>query len=672
MDQNDIVNNIIEYISIENIYYFSLVNKKYNYIFNQYSTTKEFESMYYNYINDIIINFDYIYKKSSERFYKKFHNKLQKKVYINWTIFCKCPSERQKFLLLQTITNGNLMNKCINWPFFCECPSEKQMFSLLQIIINKNLINKCIDFIKEFEKKEKNVYLECVDIYKKLLCGNPNKNIYIYSINWSEIIKKNTLNDEFLIYLIDLPKRYPNIINMIDYVNISKYQSLSDVTIHKYLEFYQHEDFYEYVGFDDSGNIWTNISKCQKLSYKTIEEFKNELNWTLLCKSQKINNKIIKNNPHKVNWNNISLHQKLSEKLIEEYKNNINFDLLSSNKNIYLSDKFIQKYSNKLDWSSLVMRKLSKNILKENIDNIANDKYITRDYFFEKHHLDVYTLEKIVSKISMNKHIWKSISQHQKLNEQFILKYSQCLDWNLISRYQKLRKNFIVDKISWDSISAYQKLDELFIEKYKDFIIWNKLNTYKYSEKFIEKYNEKLDLTKCSFYKEMSPDFINKFGHKMGTENLSLWQNPSFEYINNNKNNINFSGLVSREKYSEFVLKYHCFFEKNKIMSSNGKEISIHALLKLPILTKFIDIEYVIDNYIDCYVDCIALCIYQQLSEYIIRKYREKLQWKEISRFQNMSEEFIKEFSYLIDFKELNKNKKINRQLINKINCLLQ
>ena len=56
----------------------------------------------------------------------------------------------------------------------------------------------------------------------------------------------------------------------------------------------------------------------------------------------------------------------------------------------------------------------------------------------------------------------------------------------------------------------------------------------------------------------------------------------------------------------------------------------------------------------------VAFYIYQQLDEQLIRKYREKLEWKEISRFQNMSEEFIKEFSYLIDFKELNKNKKIN------------
>jgi hypothetical protein len=50
----------------------------------------------------------------------------------------------------------------------------------------------------------------------------------------------------------------------------------------------------------------------------------------------------------------------------------------------------------------------------------------------------------------------------------FFIKYSDKLNWNLISRYQKLSENFIKkhsDKVNWYEISYYQKLSGKFIKR---------------------------------------------------------------------------------------------------------------------------------------------------------------------------------------------------------------
>jgi hypothetical protein len=150
-----------------------------------------------------------------------------------------------------------------------------------------------------------------------------------------------------------------------------------------------------------------------------------------------------------LNWINISAYQKLSEKFIEKYENKVNWIYISTNQK--LSEKFIEKYENKVNWIN--------------------------------------------------------ISINQKLSEKFIEKYSDKVDWFSISINQKLSEKFIEkysDKVDWFSISINQKLSEKFIEKNK-----NKINIEIQKKNFKEKtLKEKLKEIK-EYAKEYKLEFKN-------------------------------------------------------------------------------------------------------------------------------------------------------------------
>ncbi len=125
-----------------------------------------------------------------------------------------------------------------------------------------------------------------------------------------------------------------------------------------------------------------------------------------------------------------------------------------------LSDTFIEKYKDKVDWYW-----------------VSQNQKLSEE-FIEKHKDDVY---------------WTNISDAQKLSETFINKHKSNVDWNKILTYQKLSESFIEkhkDNVDWDYISVYHKLSEEFIEKHKDNVNWFFISLYqKLSEVFIEKYN---------------------------------------------------------------------------------------------------------------------------------------------------------------------------------------
>ena len=91
---------------------------------------------------------------------------------------------------------------------------------------------------------------------------------------------------------------------------------------------------------------------------------------------------------------------------------------------------------------------------------------------------------------------WDNISMYQKLSKSFIEKHKDKVNWDYISIYQKLSEKFIEkynDKVNWYCISKYQKLSESFIEKYADKVDWGNISQYQIlSEEFIEKHNDKI------------------------------------------------------------------------------------------------------------------------------------------------------------------------------------
>ena len=88
---------------------------------------------------------------------------------------------------------------------------------------------------------------------------------------------------------------------------------------------------------------------------------------------------------------------------------------------------------------------------------------------------------------------WTYISMYQKLSESFIEKYKDKVDWTYISIYQKLSEEFIEkyqNKVYWAYISMFQKLSEEFIEKFQDKVSGYRISEYqKLSDEFIKRHN---------------------------------------------------------------------------------------------------------------------------------------------------------------------------------------
>ena len=160
----------------------------------------------------------------------------------------------------------------------------------------------------------------------------------------------------------------------------------------------------------------------------------------------------------------------ISQKIAKEIKENFGYDFAEMNweqisqQYKYLSEDFIEKYADKIDWNAIsIYQKLSED-------------------FIDKHTNKVY---------------WSAISRYQKLSEDFIDKHTDKVDWNCISRYQKLSEDFIdkhTNKVYWSAISIYQKLSEDSIDKYTDRVYWDYISKYQaITPEFADKHNIKIN-----------------------------------------------------------------------------------------------------------------------------------------------------------------------------------
>lgn len=158
----------------------------------------------------------------------------------------------------------------------------------------------------------------------------------------------------------------------------------------------------------------------------------------------------------------MELYEDINRLIGTSYKSDktINFGSISSNKS--LSEEFIEKYKEYLDWHSISSRQiLSEDFIEKYKDYVDWElvscfQHLSED-FIEKH-IDLLTFE--------------FISHHQKLSEDFMERNSEYIDWPCISMTQRLSEDFIerhLEKINWYNICRYQKISDAFLTKYKEF-----------------------------------------------------------------------------------------------------------------------------------------------------------------------------------------------------------
>jgi hypothetical protein len=116
-----------------------------------------------------------------------------------------------------------------------------------------------------------------------------------------------------------------------------------------------------------------------------------------------------------------------------------------------LSNKFIEDYSDKLNWNILVeQNKVDMPLITEN--HIKN--------------LNEITISKFNKKLT------------PEFIEMCIEKYPDKLDWYYLCEYQDLPEDLMIkniDKLNWGQVSLYQKLSKEFIQKYSNRINHDKL-----------------------------------------------------------------------------------------------------------------------------------------------------------------------------------------------------
>ena len=110
------------------------------------------------------------------------------------------------------------------------------------------------------------------------------------------------------------------------------------------------------------------------------------------------------------------------------------------------------------------------------------------------------------------------IIEYEKLDEKFLRKFYNVLDWYLVSEYQTLSEPFMeefIKKIKWRLISQHQALSEKFIEKYRDKVCWSYIWEYQnISKQFIMNNISRAQIYINSYESNIHPHYRRKDGDK--------------------------------------------------------------------------------------------------------------------------------------------------------------
>lgn len=169
-------------------------------------------------------------------------------------------------------------------------------------------------------------------------------------------------------------------------------------------------------------------------------------------------------------------------------------------------------------------------------------------------------------KIKLNKNDWNNISMNYELSEDFIINFSEYLNWTLIYKYQHLTQhlikngNYVIDKFTY--ITKFQKLSEEFIiENINDLnlkLIWSNQT---YSENLLKKIIKLINLNDW-----------NIISYTIKITDLNLLQ-----YINKNHNwlylDYNLRVNLISKYYNIIVIENDKYVECYKSVRSNFSSI---------------------------------------------------------------------------------------------------
>ncbi|MDJ1479378.1 hypothetical protein QNI16_02710 [Cytophagaceae bacterium YF14B1] len=189
-------------------------------------------------------------------------------------------------------------------------------------------------------------------------------------------------------------------------------------------------------------------------------------------------------------WRSISVNQSLSDDFVRKYQNDIDWNSLSSLSLGNLSMETIREFEGKINWCQIVM-----------------SKELTRDFFRE-----------FKDKIS-----WNCVHERY-LTLDFICEFQDYVNWTAVSSQADLPMDFVEEfahRVHWKIISESQVLSEEFIRKYQDQVSWNHIFIYqKLSQAFIDEFSDHVNASFVADAKKTSKDFEKRYGKRQKKNDL--------------------------------------------------------------------------------------------------------------------------------------------------------
>jgi len=178
-----------------------------------------------------------------------------------------------------------------------------------------------------------------------------------------------------------------------------------------------------------------------------------------------------------INWHSVSYRQKLPKWFLIKHKNNLIWSTVScyidiefiqyfkdvikweviSRRN-HLGEKFIVKYIDRLNLKLVCVDGLSEKFIGQYIEQFSKTKLSNVDRKYSKQFLNKYK----------NKFDWNMLSIHQNFSEAELIEIKD-ICWYVVCIKRKLSEEFIIaniDKIQWKNIARHQNLSEKFILKH--------------------------------------------------------------------------------------------------------------------------------------------------------------------------------------------------------------
>lgn len=343
---------------------------------------------------------------------------------------------------------------------------------------------------------------------------------------------------------------------------------MDDNAIKKVAEFMKYNknpaaicNFIEELNKDDS-NYWDYMSKNPDLKDDYIIKNKDRLNWKLLIENQKFSESLLGNeliaDKLMENIDHLLEYQLLPSKFITDYVENNNLEEVNWNtlvKRQHLSEDFMRKYKNYLDWYWLSQEQwMTLEFIMEFADIDENGVGIHWDVLPCNQEIS-YLLNDGFVILFQNKEIWENIGWIDNLSEDCITKFKDRIPdtaWADLLEHHELSEKFLRDFISeheqemdddlWEAISTGQKLSMEFMEEFKENLNWYELCLHQEMDsEFVRKMKDYINLNNLSMNDCLTESMIEKvsnlgdeFRDNFDWEFISEYGNISKEFAEMN------------------------------------------------------------------------------------------------------------------------------------------